>query len=279
MANESKVSSLSGLYNDILEGARFVARENAIMPILVNNVTGKGMAPRVGGEYNSLTASAIAEAAEPTTQEFTKSTAFTLTPLRLTAQAFLTDQRKATDPDNAAVDAGRELGFAMAAQIDTSLTGLFSSFTASKGTAGSAVTLQHVAAALARIRGQNGRGNMRVVLHPFTWHGIWLALGSPSANQAFQGDVANQALRDYYVGSFVSASWYTSNNVNISGTAINGVFAQEALTLDTRMAMELETERDASRKGDELNMEAWVAYGVTRNAWGVKVLGGTAEPA
>lgn len=275
----SKVSSLNGLFDNILEGARFVARERTVMQPLVTNVSGEGMAPRIGGEYNSLTVATVAEGAEPTAQEFTKSTAYTLTPVRLVAQAFVTDQRLATDPDNTETDVAREMGFAMAEQVDRTLTGLFGSFTASKGTAGSVTTLQHVAAACSRLNGQNAQGNMNVVLHPYAWHNIWLGLGMPSASQAFLGDVANEALRQYYVGTFVGANWYETNNVGTAGgTAINGVFVQSALTLDTRKGMTIEAERDASREGNELNMTMWVANGVTRNAWGVKVIGTAVEP-
>jgi hypothetical protein len=51
-----------------------------------------------------------------------------------------------------------------------------------------------------------------------------------------------------------------------------GVFPREALALDWRRAIRVEAERDASRRGTELNMSGVYAHGVWRATLGVQML-------
>ena len=82
------------------------------------------------------------------------------------------------------------------------------------------------------------------------WFDIWVELGQPSANQAFLGDIANEAMRNYFAGNWINAMWFTSSNINreggTAGTA--GVFHSEAIALDTRRPPRFEPERDASAR-------------------------------
>jgi hypothetical protein len=94
------------------------------------------------------------------------------------------------------------------------------------------------------------------------------------------GEVANQALRDFYVGSWLNIQWFTSANITIDASTdtCSGVFNPGALGFDVREAPNLEPERDASRKAWELNVSASYAKGVIRNAFGVKYTADATEP-
>lgn len=279
MANESKVADLNGLYSKIFEKARFVARERSLLPQLVDNKVGKGMAERTGKERTRATIAETAEGAEPTRTVFGSGSAWAINPVRLSGQYVLTDQQVATDEDDAMRDAAKELGSEMATKIDLLIANKFGSFTASKGNGGSALTMRRVGAAMAKLRGNNADGFASVVLHPYAWHDIWIELGTPSANQAFLGEKANEALRQYYVGQFIGASWVQSNNVGTAGgTAVGAAFVREAIALDTRKAMNLAPQRDESTESTELNMHAWVGCGITRDAWGCKIISTATEP-
>lgn len=105
-------------------------------------------------------------------------------------------------------------------------------------------------------------------------------MGQPAGTYPFLGDLANQALRDYYVGSFLNATWFTSANIAIdaSDDAVGAVFHQSSLGFDTRKNPTLEPERDASRLAWELNMSAGYAVGILRQEFAVKLTHDATEP-
>ena len=104
------VSDLNGLFNTIYERALFVAREMNLMAGLVDNRSATGWMNRVVPIRPAITAVSVTETQDfnaPTT--FGKSTKATITPGEVIAQVVLTDRDLETDPDNAQMDAEREL--------------------------------------------------------------------------------------------------------------------------------------------------------------------------
>lgn len=270
----STKTSMNSLFNTIFEDALFVAREQNIMTNLVTVYTGTGYAQRKISTYPTTTAATVSEGIDyANAQEFTKTLLNTLTPSEVIAQSILTDVRVETDPQNALRDCATELGNAVATKIDTDLVGLFSSFSTDVGPgAGQPATLAKVAAGMSILRNAKVPNPIYIVLHPYCWHDIWTLLGQPAANQALLGDVATQALRDFYVGSFLNATWFTSANISAdaSDDAVSGIFSPQALAFDSRKAPTLEPERDASLRAWELNMVGGYAVGLRRSTFGVK---------
>lgn len=274
-------SDLNSLYNTIHDEALFVARESNIMVGLVRNFQANGYMQRKGSIRPSVTAVEKPEGVDfqnPTT--FGKSAKYTLTPTVKMAQALLTDEDIKTDPDNAVQDCARELGGAIATKIDTDLVDLFSSLSTGKGAAGASLTIAKCAAAISVLRNNKSPNPMYFVLHPYGWHDVWVELGQPAATYAFLGDMANQALRSFFVGSFLAATWFTSANISIDSgdDAVGSVFNPTALGFDEREAPMLEPERDASRKATELNMSAGYAVGILRTEYAVKITHDATEP-
>jgi hypothetical protein len=277
----SKVSALNGLFSQIYEDAIFVARETNLMSALVTGYTAQGMATRYVPIYPSLTAQETSEGVDFSNATlWDKAQQMTLSPKIIKTQIIVTDERLMTDPDGARNDAAIEMGGAISTKIDEDLCALFSNFTTDKGAAGSALTIRRCAAGIAVLRNNKVRGRFSVVLHPFGWHSVWVELGQPTVNQAFLGEVANQAMRDYSVGNFLAAQWYTDANISIDGSddAVSAVFSNEALALDTRTPPEMEPERDASLPGWELNGRARYAVGTRRPTFGVKLTHDATEP-
>lgn len=278
----TQLTSLNSLFNTLYEDALFVAREANIMTNLVTNYSATGWMNRVIPTRPQISAVAVADGvdfASPTT--FGRTTLATLTPGEVIAQVVLTDQDIDTDPDDARRDAAIELGNAVATKIDTDLVGDFSSFGTDVGPgAGSACTIGDFAAGIAILRNAKAPNPIYVVCHPYHWHDVWILLGQPGANQALLGDVANQALRDYFVGRWVNVLWFTNANIAIDGSddAVSGIFNPGALAFDSRRAPRLEPERDASLRAWELNMTAGYAHGVRRNTFGVKYTADATTP-
>lgn len=277
---KSTISSMGSLYPSIYEDTLFVIREASLMPGLVTNYSATGMQVRYLGIYPQITAQAVSEGvdyANPT--EWTKTQQMALTPSEAVAQVILTDERIATDPEDARQSAARELGLAIATKIDTDLTALFSGFSTNKGTSGSALSIARCAAAMAVLRSYSVPNPVYFVLHPYGWHDIWTELGQPTTNKAFLGETANQAMMDYFVSDFLNAQWFVSANVKESGTdGYSAVFHREALALDTRLAPRMEVERDASLRADEINVVAWYGVGERRDTFGVGLTHDVTEP-
>lgn len=276
------VGDLNSLYNLIYEKARFVARDMNLMVNLVDNRSASGYMARKISERPQVTATTKAEGSDfssPTT--FGRTLLATLTPDVAFAQVLLTDEDMQTDPDNATRDAAMEGGMAIAQKIDDDLANDMASFTTDKGATTTALTIAKCAAALAVLRNNSVPGPFTFVLHPYGWHDVWTELGQPAANDAFLGDVANEAMRQYFVGNFLAAQWFVNANINADATpdAISGVFTRSAIMFDTREPFTMEPQRDASRKATELNFSAGYAHGVVKASYGIKLTHDATEPA
>lgn len=274
----SGTTDISGYFNNILEDAVFVARDNMIMPSLVTGYTAQGWADRKLSIYPQVSAASVGEEEDfsnPTV--FGKSSLATLTPGEIAAQVILTDREIETDPQDARGNASRELGMAIADKIEDDLLGLFNDFTNNTGTAGSAFTLQQCGEAAAELRANNARGPFAFVLQPYHWLDIWKEIGKPSTSVVAQ-NAANAAMADYFVANLLNATWYQHANIDAGTAVYSAVFNREALALDMRRAPRMEPERDASKRAWELNITAGYATGVRRATFGEGLLGDATAP-
>lgn len=259
----------------------FVARETNMMTNLVTNYTARGWMSRSIPIYAEISAEEVAEGVDySNATEFSKSASGTLTPVEAIAQVILTDRRIDTDPDDARADAAQELGGAIGTKIDSDLCTDMQSFTTDKGPgAGTSANLADFAVSMSVLRNSKAPNPIYVVLHPYHWHDVWVELGQPGTD-AFLGDVANQAMMDFFVGAWLNATWFVNANISVdsSDDAVSGVFNPGALAFDSRKPPTMEFERDASLRGWELNMTAGYAGGVRRDAFGVKYTADATEP-
>lgn len=278
----STSSNLNSLFNTIFEDALFVAREMNMMTQLVTVYNGTGYAARKISQWATLSAENVTEGVDyANAQTFSKSALATLTPGEVMAQSILTDVMYETDPEDTRRSCAQELGNAMATKIDTDIVSVFSSLASDVGPgAGSAATLAKFGVGASILRNSKVPNPIYAVLHPYHWHDIWVELGQPAATYQFLGEVANQALRDFFVGRFLNFDWYVNANISVDGSddAISGIFNSQALVFDSRKAPTLEPERDASLRAWELNLVGGYAYGVRRSTFGVYYTADAATP-
>ncbi|MCK4302624.1 MAG: hypothetical protein KAY24_00085 [Candidatus Eisenbacteria sp.] len=278
----STVASMASLFNLIYEDTLFVAREMNVMTNLVTPYSARGWMDRKIGIYPTMTAVAVAEGvdfAAPTT--FTKTLQMTLSPGEVITQAILTDRRVETDPEDARRDCAQEMGNAISTKIDVDIVTDIASFTTDKGAGtGVTATIATFATAVTTLRAASVPNPMYAVLHPYHWHDIWTELGQPAATYVLLGDVANQALKDFFVGDWLNMRWWVCANIAVDATpdAVSGVFNPQALAFDSRKAPTMEPERDASLRAWELNMVAGYAHGVRRQTHGVKMTADATAP-
>ena len=281
MAQLNTYSDISSFLNTVFEDAMFVARDNNLMAQLVTVYNDRqGMAVRKNSEYGTATISAIAETDDLTSQAFTPSLLSTLTPAEVGAQYFMTDQRLESDIFGVRSDAANELGFAMAQKIEKDLLGNFTSLTGGTiGTAGSAMTWSYFYAMLTALRAQNGPAPYAFVCRPEQWHYLGKAV-APGATVTNSPAIQDSIVGRFYVGSVSGVDIYVSSNIakDASDDAYCAMFNPQAIALDIRRAPRLEPERDASRRGWELNLSAVYAHGVWRPKFGVKGIFDAALP-
>ena len=286
MAQLNTWSDVSAIANNIQEDAYFIVREAAIMQNFVTMFGDmKGGNPRISYEYSSVAAASIAETDDLTSSAFTPSAGQTLTPAEIGAQFFISDLRRDSElPESIMTDAARELGFAGADKINNDIAGDMASLTGgSIGAAGTVITWGYVAAAIAQAR--NASKSIAVPLVAVI-HGYQAAVLAKAASVAGATVITTPATNDSITKSGITQAFsflgvpiyqvFVSPDTGVDFTG--GVFPREALALDWRRPIRIEAERDASRRGTEINMSGVYAHGVWRPALGVKMVFDAAAP-
>lgn len=280
MAVATNVAQLNGLFNDIFENSKLIYEEEALMPRLVTLKQNGTMAPRILSSYNSITPGTVAEGAAPTPGTQIKTPDGTIVPVIIHHQEELTDEDQMTDPDGAVQTAWKRMGRGMVRKVDADLAAEFTNFTSQKGTAGSAVTVGHVSAAMAKLDSERVSGTRFGVWHPFAWQRFATQLTGINNNpiNGSAGELFNRVMREYYGGDWLGLRNFLSN-ANGTGTAVaNGVFTREAIIYDVRTPYHLVPDRDESRRAHILNGVTRYGKGVDRKEAGVKVVGLATEP-
>lgn len=280
MANLNSFSDISSIVNNILEDSLLVARENAIMASLVQTYSKVGSEPRKLYEYGEATVQEIGESDDLTSQAFTPSLLNTLTPVERGVQFFMTDQRIDTDPFGVRADAVADLGAGMGKKIDTDLVGLFGSLTGGTVQPTLNMTWAAILAAETNLRAAFAPKPYYCVLHPYQWGCLGTAL-IPGVTQTNSPWLQDEFARQYYVASAYGIDFFVDGNITAAtaaGGTKAGMFSPMALALDVRRAPRLEVERDASRRGYELNESTVYAFGPWRPKWGVQILTSASAP-
>lgn len=273
-------ANISGIVNTIYADAMLVARDNNVMGGLVTNFGDRnGLAPRSNLKYGTAAFNKIAETDDLSSQTFTPSVDQTLTPYEYGAQFFFTDSRLETDFLGVRQDAAQELGASYGQGLDKNLLGLFSSLTA--GTVGGSttdLTWANVFGAITKLRGALAPRPWVIVLSPEQWHclGTAAAPGVTVTNSPF---IQDAFVRQFFVGNLAGADVFLSANIGTGATVRGAAFSVSAIALDMRRPFRLEPERDASRRGIELNASSVYAYGVWRPQYGVCIQTAGTTPA
>lgn len=268
-------SDITSFINTVFEASILVARDNNVMTGLVRTFNDRtGVATRQNSQYGGATINSIAETDDLSGQAFTPASIATLTPSEVGAQYFMTDTRIESDPFSVRNDAAQDLGGAMATKMETDLIGQFSNFTGGTvGTAGSALTWSYLFAMEAILKANKAPYPYFTVVHPYQWYNLAKAasVASSSATNAAPS-LLEEVNSMFFVKQVGGVYIFTSSNFTIDASADTniGMWSRDALALDMRRAPRIEPERDASRRGWELNLSAMYAKGVWRPTFGVR---------
>ena len=274
MANESTSSTLSELYTEIVAEALFVASEKSIMRPLVKNyaISGGGKSVEVP-IYAAVSAAAVADATDLSNTAINP-TSVTITASENGIMTTLTDLARNSAPRNVAADIGKLFGEAIAKKIDTDLTALFDGFSTAVGSGSTALTAALVFQSIANVRNAGvSMDGVSAVLHPMVAYDLKANLTNTFAN-ANGNDLANEALRNGFVGRLGGVPIYETTNIDNDGTAGDykqGVFHRDALGLAMMQDLKIETQRDASLRADEIVATAVYGVGELNDTYGVEL--------
>jgi N4-gp56 family major capsid protein len=271
-ASGTNSTTLDDLFVNIVAQARFTAEEQSLMMGLVTqyNIAGQAGKTVQIPKYPAITAAALDEGTAPSDTDVSTSSV-TVTCAEVGNSVLLTDLA-AMGAGNPADELGTVLGNAIATKIDSDLIALFSGFSGALGSASAEITVADLFKAAATLRANKVTGSMAAVVHPFQAYQLKANLTNTFANPN-GGDLQNEAMRNGYVGSIAGIDVYESANVSVdsSDDAVAAVFAPEALAIALKSEFNLETQRNATRRGTEL--VATAVYGVEKldDSFGVKI--------
>ena len=275
MANETTSSTVSELYTEIVAEALFVASEQSIMRPLVKNyaITGGGKSVEVP-IYAAVSAAAVSEATDLSNTAINPSSV-TITASENGIMTTLTDLARNSAPRNVAGDIGKLFGEAIAKKIDTDLTALFDGFSTAVGAADAALTVAKLFESVANLRNSAVPINdVSAVLHPMVAYDLKANLTNTFANSN-ANDLANEALRNGFVGRVAGVPIFETSNLANTGTTgdyKNGVFHRDALGLAMMQDLKIETQRDASLRADEIVATAVYGVGELHDSYGIELL-------
>ena len=276
MANESTTTTLNDLIAPIVQEAMFVASETAIMPGLVkvfNVPANAGKVLQVPLYSTQTIASDVGENAEISNTAVSTDVAnITLTEAGI--MATLTDMARNHSMSNVIADLGKLFGEAIAKRHDRALTGLFSSFTASIGAAQDEIEVKDLFEAYATLKAAAVPGPYFGVFSPKAIYNVKKTLTNTFVNP-YGSTVANQAMTEGYIGRIAGIDIYESSNVvQLSDTSVvNAVFSRDALGIAIAQQLNVETQRDASLRAEEVVASTRYGVNILHNSYGVKILG------
>jgi len=274
----TNTSSLNDLIAPIVQEAMFVASETSIMPGLVKNFTVPANAGKVLQVplYGTQTiATDVGENAEIDMTAISTGVAnITLTEAGIAAK--VTDMSRNHSTSNVIADLGKLFGEAIAKRHDRALTGLFSTFTASINDSTdtqSELSVTDLHKAYATLKKAGVPGPYYGVFTPQALFALKSTLTNTFTNPTNSLVVTNQAMSEGFIGRIAGIDVFeTSNIVEDSATsAVCGVFARDALGLAVAQRLNVETERDASLRAEEVVASTRYGVSVLHNSYGVKI--------
>jgi N4-gp56 family major capsid protein len=274
MANETTSSTLSELYTEMVAEAMFTIQEQSIMKNLVKNYSiPSGHKAVEVPKYPAIAAAAVAEATD-LSNTAVDPTSVTITASEVGVMTTLTDLARNSAGRNVAADIGRLFGEAIAKKMDQDLIALFDGFSVTLGDGTGAITAASIFNAASTLRAEALPISETVaVLHPKIAYDLKANLTNTFAN-ANANDLANEALREGFVGQIAGVKIFETSNMANTGTAGDykgGIFHKDALALAMMQDIKIEVQRDASLRADEIVATAVYGVGELFDSYGVEL--------
>lgn len=298
-AGTTGTSQIDDAVEKMLAESRFTLQER---PGVVKSCIRRERLPEHKGpsvnipKYGVVTTYALTEGTDMAQAQQITDTLMTLTPAEYGAQVMLTDMMLMEARDEFFKTAGKILAESFDRQQDQTLCDDFDSFSQALGSAGTALTIGHVMAAVAAIQynapadasagrgGEPGPDPIYGVFTPSQIHALNKTLlggmGAAAATQITPETERARKGNEFTIpGVGITIKSDINLNKNTDDDAKSGIFSREATILvELGSAPSVEKERDASLRAWELNFVGRWARGEYEDDWGRECLFDSARP-
>lgn len=276
--NLSTTADITQLIPMIYEKARMTILEKPLMRQLVStfNISGKAGNQITIPKFGTVTAGTLTENLDMQAAQTIGTTGQVLSVSEAGAQTFLTDASIEDASEDVIKKHGEILGNAIAQKDDKDGLGLFSTLTTSVGGAAVAPALSQFTAAQTLLRNTNATGEAVAVYHPFAYHALAMTLLT-NATYGTLMPTADEIGKKFRAKELLSTPIFESGNIALAGSAgtqncVNAMFTKECFARVDKRALRIEKERDASKRGYELNATTRYGWGKPEDTMGVKIL-------
>jgi len=265
------------LFANIVQEAIFVAQEQSLLVPLttvydITNSAGKTIQVPV---YPTVAATDLSEGTDITTAASVAPTAVEITAEEYGVLSVVTDLMKESASRDVAADIGRMLGEAIAKKQDETVAAIFSGFSADlqDGAADTELTADVVFQGAAKLREENAPGPYYLVATPRAMYNLKKQItNSGGSNIGDLSDVGNQAFRTGLVGELAGVQLIESNALTVdAGNTVGALFAPQAIGIALKKNLEIEVQRDASLRADEIVATATWGVAELVDQYGVKL--------
>lgn len=280
MANNTTING--DLFTNLLAEAQFAAYETSIARQIVTAFD----YPENAGTtlqvpvYSAVTAGTLTEGVAPNSADTATSSAnITLNEIGTYFQ--VTDFLRDSAERNVIADLGFNAGRAIAEKMDQDVFSLFSSFNASVGTEDSDITVDNIFEAVALLRQSKIVGPLFAVLGPFQALQLKKELAGTGGANLTASEIGSSILREYYIGSVAGCQIFESSLVSQDLdtdednelNTVGGIFAASAIGHAIRGGVKMETQRQASKRAEDIMMHVVKGETILQNSHGVKIIG------
>jgi N4-gp56 family major capsid protein len=178
-------------------------------------------------------------------------------------------------------DLGFNAGRAIAEKMDQDVFSLFNSFTNSVGTEDSVLTVDAIFEAVATLRQNKIVGPLFAVLGPFQALQLKKELATAGGANLTASEIGSSILRQYYIGSVAGCQIFESSLVkqdldtddDDDLNTVGAIFAPTAIGHAMRGGVQMETQRQAAQRAEDIMMTAVKGETILQNSHGVKIIG------
>ncbi|MHC4379396.1 MAG: phage major capsid protein [Planctomycetota bacterium] len=279
MAGETTSTTLTELIQASIGEARVVASQGVdLSTLIVNRPLEEGKGSATFPIYDQEVMAAVNEATDLTNTAF-DTTAVTITPGEKGLMTTLTDiAKRRSGGMQAAIDIGRVMGEAYRNIKNTEIYALFDGFSTTIGTTNVDITEALIQQAVGILRAKKAPGPYYMPVTPYVLEDL---LGLYSSNtDSISSSLMDSAQIDGFLPKIHgvvpvlvdSLPTGTGTGQLEEADTKTAIFSGQALGFVSEWDFKIETQRDASLRGDEMVATSSFGVGELKDDWGVELL-------
>ena len=280
MANETTTTSLDDLCQAIIAEARMVLSQGSdLSNYIMKRPLPKGKSGVTFPKYAALTASALTEGTDLTSNSQVSTSGTTITPTQVGLMAVVTDIVDwASNAPQLGADIGKLMGDAILAKRNQDIWALFDGFSQTAGTTNTDITEANIASCVRQLMAAKAPRPYYMAITPHVFEDL-ITIYSTNSNFTAT-EIRNMVLEKGELPPIYGVIPLLVDNL-ASGTSAGkadaadakcGVFSRQAIGMVEGYDIQIEPERNASMRGYELVATSYYAVAEVEDTFGVELL-------